>query len=402
MMTRVIPLITALAVVLGACAWAEEPPENPMEAALTAACLDIEEGRPAEAASSLLRIMRTAPADSSAEALSFMEAVYLLAFDVSFLLDWPQRMDLVAEFSTPPVEAGDDVLMTIASAAGKLAIGASGKDVQAAVDTMKQVADGPNKTLACGTLFYLSSPHYFGMWDHREETIRRLLVEHPESGLGQHAVRVTVYNNIQKAVEAGTGLTPLLRGTNFGEKDRGALSQADPVLGLSLAKLDTLVAGEIKPDVISDWINMLAQPGDDNQRTHFFWLLRPYRNNTETRGMLEPVLRALAEEAEMSACREMAREAMLDYAMIDGNHDGVTYWANRILEPGRIPASPQVSLIESHLKKIKGAATMLADAKRFGDAIELNQKLAAKYPNSVVASDCADSIAAIEAKMAAQ
>lgn len=68
---------------------------------------EIRTGQLYDATIRLINLMRNMPTDSAAQAHEFLEPAHLLAFTVAFLLDWPERIELLNEVVNEDVYEAD-------------------------------------------------------------------------------------------------------------------------------------------------------------------------------------------------------------------------------------------------------------------------------------------------------
>ncbi len=417
MKTRILFVVAAgiFGIFWQSASWAEGnaiEAEAPMDE-VQAAYDEIRSGQLYEAAIRLITVMRDMPADTAAQAHEYLEPAYLLALTAAFLLDWPDRIEILN--TVVDIDRYEADKLGIAGA--RVGLGLTGAQQQAMVDELKSLTHSPSRSVAAGALFLLSSPHFFKYYDHRKEMITRLFNEHPESSFGRYAARLNIYHNISVGRKSGLGQVSLLRDTPYsleGEDSeaRGGddgqtlciqrkaaiqqyMEQADPVLASSLMSMTCFTFGEITPDVILSWTMRLSTTDDADERCHLLNMLRYFSNDSETREVLEPVTRHLAERGDVTS-RAFSYALLLRWAQSDDDATGIYQWTHAIIAMDRLAGAPEESLYESHYKLALDGAEHLENMGNVADAVQLYAMMAEKYPNSLVASECQARITILE------
>jgi hypothetical protein len=366
-------LVLAVCCTVASSAFAQTPLSEPRSAALS----EIRRGDPTAAALILLDALRKWPDDVSAidEAVP---SIYLFLFTMEYLVDEPARRDFCTHVMQEDKNPVDDMLLT--GLYLNLDSGLDQEEFNAVGRKLQALSVDPKPMVRAIAMMVLAAPYYY-----RDSIIalnnRQALVKHfPQLEITKAALRAPLYAARKKIIDEPDAVIRSVEDDGLAEARRN-----DPVIqGMrtAVADLKRTSQSEGAARVFAEATRSAASVED---RYANLYMLEPFAAGGKSAECKAAVLDLAMRPAE-TADSTYARIQMLRMAAIAQDAAELRRWADALLAQDDLGNGYSRNLFEDLVKDVSAAAEALAKAGDPQGAAARLDVLAARFPNSPVAS----------------
>jgi hypothetical protein len=395
-------LFTTLILALSAFTRADEVDWNAYLAAeRVAANATIESGELTAGAARVMASLRAVPQDAPQYADTAWTSLQLLVFTMEYLMD---DATLTA-FLTQNLHANDTPMDRTVAAIYDIYIGQDSQGKAEAARRLDYIAAGDIVLPKLFALFTLSDPYYFENNAFATQHSTILAADFPTLELTQTALNFPAYESrnesksgaLQKAIApAKSGDDAKARTTR--ENARAAWSRRYHERAQTAAAQLALQA------TMSEGVSGLLQgaTADSDWQTRYACLLTVERfRHQGFEGQIKSSCEQLAARAQCTPDVLRARillarvnaKKCVDTPTDEGARREAVKWAEELLTTPIEAYTPERNLYEDRMKGIRQTAKLLAKAGHVDEARRLFRALAANFPRSLVADECATELA---------
>jgi len=251
-----------------------------------------------------------------------------------------------------------------------------------------------------GALFIMSDPYYFWDTELGHEARERFIQEFPNEYLAQEAQRLPLY---MKRKEGVAGFRDVLdRKDNEGKlRPLGQRLRQDPVGGAIHESTNTGRPGDAVPACMARLRQLAAGTGPWSERYAALSLIEAFQDPEHA-----PAVRKAAEEtlanSEDPRVRFRARLIRMSVARNQGDAATIAEDAQALLDTDDIPAVPDRIMYEQFKNDIQQGSDKLAELGQPAKALQLLERLAARFPNTLLATKLQEKIVPLRATVEAE
>ncbi|HRI86662.1 MAG TPA: hypothetical protein PK869_00275 [Candidatus Hydrogenedentes bacterium] len=389
----------------GALAQTDTPPATPtqvkqgmtiqdwitqIESERDAAYNQLTAGDLSDGAASLTNSLRNLPAEHPELMDTAYGSLQLLLYTMEYLMDETVRTQFVQQHLEPEQNDIDKFII----AAYNIYIGQDTPEKTVATQDLLAAAATTNPFARIGALFILSDPYFFDNADFTRQSQEILAAEYPDLAITLEAHRYTVYGARKSGAEALTTAT-----NAFAAKSGSTRNFAqDPVIAASIEAAPQLNA-KSEAAAISAFTRALEASQDWKARFGLLLMIEPYGHNGHEAEVVR-VCEAIAttKSATTIATPDAVRAQLMLLKLARGQWDQTPgtpttrptgmQWADALLEARWTKNPYERCLYEDVMKGLMNCAKQLDEIGKPDLAIQIYEKLAKQYPNSLVSRQC--------------
>ena len=388
-------IVWVVALVVCGAALAQEAetltPEEELVAALQderdAAYDAILAGQPWDGAVRLLEAMRLVPGNEPRIVTTNVideagATLRLLVFDMTYLLTEEQR----TEFLSKVVNTARYPTDTLVQLRWEVASGLDYPTAKECVKKLEQLSTNAHPIARIGALAILSSPYYFNKWLCRPKARERIAAEFPHFELTRVALRASLYQCKKADGDLGEALGEVLETGDLSTRATQATTNVDPVVQLVRTALPDLRSEDGKGDGVAAICDAARTQEDWSVRFGCMNLLNAFHDRGFA-GQVEEAVGAVAARDGKTPDVLRAQCLMLGYAKGQGDAEGVKAWGEKLLAHTKYFDPLGRTLHEEVLFAVQRYADYLAEEDDAEAGAAVYDRLAAKYPNSALATE---------------
>ncbi|MBI4559763.1 MAG: hypothetical protein HY706_19405 [Candidatus Hydrogenedentes bacterium] len=342
----------------------------------------IQAGRVREGASSLLTSLREWPNETAA----IDEAVatsYLLEFTLEYLMDDATRRAFVDEVMKAEQEPADDLILTALYL--NLDTGLSEKEFSAVSQKLHVLTNSSTPWVRALSLALMASPYYYRDGNLAKNARGELMKQYPDLELTRAVLRGPLYIARKKLASE-----PAAVSTAMGADTLLAARKNDPVAIAVSTTVDRLQTEKTDEGLLTLTDTAKNAP-DAHTRFGCLYMLEAFVA-TPRKAEVKDTASALTASSQETADATYARIQLLRIAAEDNDAPQARHWCEALLEQKELGTAYTRNLYEDLLKDVsKGAEFLIRAGDKEGAAAVL-EKLAAKFPNSVVATQASERV----------
>lgn len=392
------PMLCTMLLFASAVSWSASDSPQALDEARKSALDRIEAGKRLEAVLDLLAALRGIPPDRPDLAAPALGLVQLLLFTNEYLMTNEECRDLYAGRLDEKNQPMDRFLVTLMRMTDDT--GLQQKEVDECGRNLFELSWGEHKAVRMGALFIMSDPYYY--WDtevgHRAR--ERFITEFPGEYLAQEAQRLPLY---MKRKDGVAGFRDVLDRKDSEGKLRplGERLRRDPV-GRAVHESTSAVApGESAPACVARLRQLAAGSGSWAERYAALNLIEGFHETEQA-----PIVRKAAEETLLNCedprVRFRARLIRMSIARNQGDAAAIIEDAQALLDTKDIPAVPDRNMYEELKNSIQQSSDKLAELGQSAKALQLLERLAARFPNTLLATQLQEKLGPLRAMAQAQ
>ncbi len=337
------------------------------------------EGHTYEGAVQLLDLLRSVPGDDYSMADSMVGPAQLLGFSIVSLMDWSCRTFLLNNVLWAGDNEFDALLVSVLKA---------GSGVQSmalpALQTLKDMTRSEHQVYRLTALCILAGQNTSGGSGIRDAVVSFAL-GHPQLEASQSLLEgptIRVLRNYVQGNGVGDGilLDPAVTGAG-----RDALLKASPGLSLVAQQLPSMNARDIKDDTVSAWAESIKIEKVPRSRYTVIAFLAVVSNTPARRDAMRMGLEAVAAMPPNTPDVLRAHMVLANNGCADHDAGMVKEHALALLKLGVLPCTAERSMYEAVMQTVQLSAKYFTRYGWYKDAVLLHEKLAAKYPDTVLA-----------------
>lgn len=372
-------MFPCVALVLAACwtvassAFAETQLSEPRSAALN----EIRRGEPVAAAQILLEALRKWPDDVSAidEAVP---SIYLFLFTMEYLVDEPAREEFCTRVMQEDKNPIDDMLLS--GLYLNLDSGLDQEEFNAVGRKLQALSVDPKPMVRAIAMMVMAAPYYYRDSIIAVNNRQELVKQFPRLEITKAALRAPLYAARKKIVDEPDAVIRSVEEDGLAEARRN-----DPVvqgMRTAVADLKRTTRSEGAAGLFADGVRNASGVED---RYANLYMLEPFAADGKSTECKAAVLDLAMRPAE-TADSTYARIQMLRMAANAQDAAELRRWADALLAQDDLGNGYSRNLFEDLVKDVSAAAEALAKAGDPQGAAARLDALAARFPNSPVAS----------------
>ena len=350
----------------------------------------IQSGQRLEAAQLLLETLGSLPPDRADLAYPAIGCFQLLAFTNEYLMS---EEECIALYDQSLHEDTNDMHRLIAILMRYMDDGGMNQEESnECARGIQELTVSKHQAVRLAALFVMSSPYYYYDTKLGQQARDRIAAEFPNSHLAQEAQRLNLY---YARKDGGAGLKEALERTD----DNGELRahslrmQADAVGGAVYQAVRQ--AGDLDAACVAGLASEAARATDWAEEYAALNVLDGFHNTVHAQQVQDAASRAMARDRD-PRCTFRALTMRMNASRILGDMDSLTSDANTLLSIDQVPAVAERNNYEEFRNSIQHAANSLAEAGRTVEACAILERLAKRFPDTLLSRKVRDHIAKIQ------
>ncbi len=391
-------VIMSLLIFPAVSSWSASDSPQALDEARRSALDRIEAGQRLDAVLDLLAALRAIPPDRPDLAAPALGLVQLLLFTNEYLMTNEECRTLYAGKLDEKNRPMDRFLVTLMRMTDDT--GLQQKEVDECGRNLFELSWGDHKPVRMGALFIMSDPYYYWDTEIGHEARERFIKEFPSEYLAQEAQRLPLY---MKRKEGVAGFREVLdRKDNDGNlRPLGQRLRQDTVGRAIHESTNAGKPGDAVPACMARLHQLAAGAGPWAERYAALSLIEAFQDPEHA-----PAVRKAAEGA-LANCddprvRFRAHLIRMSVARNQGDPAAIIEDAQALLDTEDIPAVPDRIMYEEFKNSIQQGSDKLAELGQPAKALQLVERLAARFPNTLLATKLQEKIDPLRAMAQAQ
>lgn len=351
----------------------------------------IEAGNRPAAVHLLLETLRAIPPDKPELAAPAIGVIQLLLFTNEYLMSNEECAALYKGVFVPDLEKNPEVLAEQAMDRFIMLLmrytddaGMTQKEVDTSFLELVRLSHCSHKAVRLGALFMLSDPYYFHENDIIQQSADRIIAEFPGEYLAQEAQRLTLYTYRQYGTEgmAAALNKPGLEGKPNAHMQRVQAGPLGQAIGAAMRAADS---GERDAQCAMKLAQAAAQAPTWPEEYAAINVLAGFHESPEAPKAREAAAQSIARARDP---RVVFRARVIRMGIANNLNDTAAMLedADALLKTADVPAVPDRNLYEDLKNGIQQAADKLAAVGQTEQAAGILERLAARFPNTLLAT----------------
>jgi hypothetical protein len=264
------------------------------------------------------------------------------------------------------------------------------------IDRFWALANGSNPAARVASLALLAAPYSFELWPHRAYARQMLVREYPDLDITRTVLQSSLSGCKNKGANIAEAMDDVINKELTTPEEQQILHD-DPACSLAIAALPSLLDAGSRANGVAQLCAAIT--GEADWKTRFACINQAvgFRDIGYAQEV-ESACEALASSEPATPDVIRARCLVLGYAREAGDIEKVRYWGEQLLAQDRIVDTIDRTLHEEVGNAIQFYADFLEKNGLKQEAASVHERLAAKFPNSVLATHCTDLATALLTK----
>ncbi len=362
----------------------------------------IEAGNRIEATHSLLNALRAIPPDKPELAAPAIGVIQLLLFTNEYLLSNEECAELYKNTFAPDMEKNPEVLAAQAMDRFVMLLmrytddaGMTQDEVNASFLELVRLSHCEHKAVRMGALFMLCDPYYLHENDMVRQSANRILEEFPGEYLAHEAQRLALYSYRKNGAE---GLVARLEMPDQDGRPNPHMQRLQAgIFGQAVTEsMQALDVPERNAKCVEKLARIAAQAADWPDEYAALNVMEGFHEGADAQKVRMAAAQAIS-RARNPKTVFRARIIRLAIARNARDMGAIMEDAHALLDTGDIPAVPDRNFYEDLKNAVQQSADKLAELGDGEKAAKLLERLAARFPNTLLASQMQEKIAALRA-----
>lgn len=378
--------------------WSASDSPQALDGARRSALDQIEAGERLDAVLDLLAALRAIPPDRPDLAAPALGLVQLLLFTNEYLMTNEECRDLYTGKFDEKNQPMDRFLVTLMRMTDDT--GLQQKEVDECGRNLFELSWGEHKPVRMGALFIMSDPYYYWDTEVGHEARERFIKEFPDEYLAQEAQRLPLY---MKRKDGVAGFRDVLdRKDSEGKMRPLGQRLREDVVGRAVQESTSAgTPAEAAPACVARLRQLAAGAGPWAQRYAAVNVIEGFHESEHA-----PSVRKAAEETlancEDPRVRFRARVLRMSIARNQGDVPAIIEDAQALLDTDDIPVVPDRNMYEELRNSVLQGSDKLSELGQSARALQLLERLAARFPNTLLANKLQEKIVPLRATLEVQ